>query len=239
MERLSSTLKRQASELEPQDDGFPDTVPGVLHERLLSEGGLEFPAHWGLPSKSGRQPHSARLEHQSGFQDTVPYELPDEEPDTSGPRAGVAGRLEPPGLPANFRRQALGIDRTPGAGLATYAESGAQTNRERSAVSSKGGRVSPAHWALSPDVGEQAAEVALPHLRMVGIGDLKQVSSHITSRALGATRHIVRFHNGGFVRFAYGVDGSVVELSGERITVRIGVQGDVLITAHLPNGTSS
>lgn len=105
-------------------------------------------------------------------------------------------------------------------------------------VSSKGGRVQPMHWGLSPDVDEHATEVALPHLRMVGIADLKQVSSHVTSRAAGATRHIVRFRNGGFVRFAYGIDDSVVELSGERITVRIGVQGDVLITALAPNGAA-
>lgn len=89
------------------------------------------------------------------------------------------------------------------------------------------------------DLGEIATEVAMPGLRTVGVGDLRHVASHVVTPMPGATQHVVRFRNGGHVKFSYGIDGSVVELSGERITAKISVQGDVLVTAYSSSGASA
>jgi hypothetical protein len=217
----------------PQEDArpdFQDTVPFDLSDELSDAA---------MAASCGQNPRA-----QSGLF----FEL-----DAPSPAAAPA-RTD--AMPAHFKRQALGPVSEPGLGLARPGadntgslpgavlqslvdceandmSSDATTDVRRPApsVSSKTGRVHPVQWTASADGDDQATEVALPNLRRVGIADLRQVSSHVTTCAEGATRHIVRFRNGGFVRFAYGADESVVELSGERITVRIGVQGDVLITA--------
>lgn len=207
---------------EATDHGFPDTVPyGDLDDELTvgvvgdasaqsNRQGRASEALFAQRAPANLKRQALAPEHSSaadvgGFPDTVWQPPPDflSKCMPSG-ELGAGTRGGPNGVAAD----------------------------DQGVVSSKGGSVRPAHWGLSTDLDEYATEVALPNLRMVGIGDLRQVSSHMTCRVAGATRHIVRFRNGGFVRFAYGIDDSVVELSGERISVRIGVQGDVLITAH-------
>jgi hypothetical protein len=193
MERLSTILRRLGSQLEPQDDGFQDTVPCAPCERVPVVGSSTRWEHDASSPELGHPVGAAPCHRQAGFADTVPFELASEEPAPGEPAMSGPGTPQPAQMPAHLRRQ-----------------------------------------ALAP-IDKQATAVALPYLRGVGIGDLRQVSSHITDSEPGGTRHTVHFHNGGFVRFGHGIDGSIVELSGERITVRVGVNGDVLITAHLPS----
>lgn len=90
----------------------------------------------------------------------------------------------------------------------------------------------PLHWRNSEGARMKETGVSLKALRSIGIGDTRDVSSHLVSRIYEtSTAHVIRFCNGGFVKIIYGEDRSVIALEGEFIQAKVNVDGDVVITA--------
>jgi hypothetical protein len=90
----------------------------------------------------------------------------------------------------------------------------------------------PLHWRNSEGTRMKETGVALRALRSIGIGDTRDVSSHLVSHIHDASiAHVIRFRNGGFVKVIYGEDRSVLALEGEFIQAKVSVDGDVVITA--------
>ena len=71
----------------------------------------------------------------------------------------------------------------------------------------------------------------LPKLATVGVHDLADVAEHDIVRVAGVSSHFVRFHDGGFLRFAFNEQGALLELSGERVRVSLNSSGQMMVGA--------
>jgi hypothetical protein len=69
----------------------------------------------------------------------------------------------------------------------------------------------------------------LPQLKGVGLLNLCEVASHQITRIARSTSHVVRFHGGGYVQFAYNDAGVLIELSGWRISAQVAADGTLMI----------
>jgi len=72
----------------------------------------------------------------------------------------------------------------------------------------------------------------LPKLATVGVYDLADVAEHDIVRAAGISSHFVRFHDGGFLSFAFNDQGALLELSGERVRVSLNSSGQMVVGAY-------
>ena len=78
--------------------------------------------------------------------------------------------------------------------------------------------------------------ITLPRIARVGIADLHDVAEHRINTAYGSISHYVRFHNGGVLRVAYAADGSLLELSGEGMTVCADQEGTLSVKPYQAPG---
>jgi hypothetical protein len=67
-------------------------------------------------------------------------------------------------------------------------------------------------------------EFSLESIATVGVEDLRWVEQHAISRVYNSISHFIRFVGGGEVRFAFSLDGDLLELSctGAAMIIRDG-----------------
>ncbi len=80
----------------------------------------------------------------------------------------------------------------------------------------------------------EEVEVTLSRITHVGLADLAEVSEHRIEEHFGSISHHVRFRNGGILRFACALTGELLELSGEKLNIRISPEGDIVIGLFEP-----
>lgn len=80
-------------------------------------------------------------------------------------------------------------------------------------------------------------EVELDALHHVGLKDLTAVVEHRIEEHFGSVSHYVRFRNGGTLCFAFNANGALLELSGNRLTMRLDESdGTLLVGPYVPPG---
>lgn len=87
------------------------------------------------------------------------------------------------------------------------------------------------HWGLRFSLSEGSICTEMPAITRVGLHNLCEVQSHEITRIVGSTSHTVRFHDGGFVQFAYNDRGALIELSGWHFAARMHKDGTIVVGA--------
>jgi len=75
----------------------------------------------------------------------------------------------------------------------------------------------------------EEVELTLLQITRVGLADLRDVTEHRIEEHFGSVSHHVRFRNGGVLRFACAVTGNLLELSGEKLNIRLSPEGVIAI----------
>ncbi len=68
---------------------------------------------------------------------------------------------------------------------------------------------------------KQGMHIDLEQITSIGIANLCDVASHTINDILGSTSHVVRFHDGGSMRFSYSHSGELMEFSGDDIAISL------------------
>ena len=76
--------------------------------------------------------------------------------------------------------------------------------------------------------------VTLPRITRVGIADLADVAEHRVNNVYGSISHHIRFHSGGVVNVAYAADGSLLEFTGEGLSLSINADGILTVKPYCP-----
>ncbi len=79
--------------------------------------------------------------------------------------------------------------------------------------------------------------VSLPAIEAVGIRHLVEVEPHVITTVAGSRSHVVRFANGGWLRFAYNSAGALIELSAENLTCLLAHGNEALF--YIPTAEES
>ena len=74
--------------------------------------------------------------------------------------------------------------------------------------------------------------VTLPRIEKIGIADRADVVEHRINEVYGSVSHYVRFRNGGELRVVRAADGSLLEFSGEGVTMSIDREGAVSVRPY-------
>ena len=72
----------------------------------------------------------------------------------------------------------------------------------------------------------------LPVIRQVGIFDLAEVKSYYINTVGTSTSHVVCFHGGGYLRYAYSQAGELIELSGRSVRSYEDREGNCMFGAY-------
>jgi hypothetical protein len=89
-------------------------------------------------------------------------------------------------------------------------------------------------WGDTLGVRGPNAELALAHIRSVGIANLAEVKDHYINRIAACTSHVVRFHGGGTVRFSFNDHGELLELSADSVCMTSTPDGCLTFAAYRP-----
>lgn len=76
--------------------------------------------------------------------------------------------------------------------------------------------------------------VTLPRIERIGIADLAEVAERWINTAYGSVSHCLRFRKGSVLRLAYAADGSLLEFSGEGLSVSIDRDGTLTVKPYCP-----
>jgi hypothetical protein len=83
---------------------------------------------------------------------------------------------------------------------------------------------------------ERNVELNIETIQSVGIYDLSEVEGHLINQVLGSTSHLVRFHGGGELRFAYNQQGKLIELSASNCGFVLSNSNELLFRAKAKAG---
>lgn len=72
-------------------------------------------------------------------------------------------------------------------------------------------------------------ELTLESVNAVTVADLTWVEQHTITRVFDSVSHFIRFIGGGELRFAFSFAGDLLELSAERVGMKITPDGETLI----------
>jgi hypothetical protein len=70
----------------------------------------------------------------------------------------------------------------------------------------------------------------LPVINSVGIANLCEVQEHTITRFMGTQSHVVKFQNGGELRYAYSAQGDLLELFFVQLDAYLLKNGDIFFS---------
>jgi len=73
--------------------------------------------------------------------------------------------------------------------------------------------------------------VSAAHIESVGIKNLIDVDSHTVHTILNSRSHVVRFNNGGLLKFSYNKEGQLIELSSSNLRCEVSKSSEVIFSA--------
>jgi hypothetical protein len=80
-------------------------------------------------------------------------------------------------------------------------------------------------------------ELMLECVNAVTVADLRWVEQHTITRVFDSVSHFIRFVGGGELRFAFSLEGDLLELSGEHVAMSISPDGETLVFQPLPESS--
>jgi len=68
---------------------------------------------------------------------------------------------------------------------------------------------------------KQPVNLHIASIKSVGVENLVDVESHTINRVFNSVSHLIKFHGGGEVRFAYDARGELLEFTGSHIDAEV------------------
>jgi hypothetical protein len=76
---------------------------------------------------------------------------------------------------------------------------------------------------------KQGMDIHVDKITSIGIAHLADVASHTVNHILNSTSHVVIFHDGGSVQFAYSHSNELLEFSANNIAIQIDESGKLMV----------
>jgi hypothetical protein len=76
---------------------------------------------------------------------------------------------------------------------------------------------------------KQGTDIHVDKITSIGIAHLADVASHTVNHILNSTSHVVIFHDGGSVQFAYSHSNELLEFSANNIAIQIDESGKLMV----------
>ncbi|NOT20214.1 MAG: hypothetical protein HOP24_08100 [Sideroxydans sp.] len=68
---------------------------------------------------------------------------------------------------------------------------------------------------------DKPLEINLQNIKSVGVENLVDIETHEISRLFNSVSHFIKFFGGGEVKFAYNLEGKLLEFSTHHVTLSI------------------